>query len=547
MKSIPASARVCSNTRRRVRNLTACLASGIVLLGMAGTVEAAPRYLRLSYSGDTTTTMSVAWNTDSQVASEVQYGLVAGTYTKTVAAKSSQANGELGWVHEATLEGLQADAQYYYRAGSAADGYTAESTFRTGPVQSERCGSVKFAFLGDNRPDPTFGGGENWPKILEQSVGHNPAFLLNGGDLVIEGDQLDQWNDLLGWTQPVASKYPFMPVIGNHDTGPGEGETANFNQLFVLPRSTGAHGSGTEDYYYFTYGNAIFVALSTEGFKGGTPVFSEQAAWLDEVLTANPRKWKFIYYHKPTYTHESYFSISHGANEAGQNEAFVPVFDKHHVDVVFTSHNHWYERFEPSACGAQGKPGSAAACSVGKDNFAQGTVYFVSGGAGAFTIPAFLCGSETGRATCAGKHHYILVDIHNEVAKLETWSAYPEKSEVIDTITITKASENCTSPQDAGPEAAAPDGGSGGAAGGVGTGGAGGSQPDASPGKGGAAGTGGAPGKGGGAGQGGEAEAAATSDGGCGCRTDARSHGFAPLALLLGVSIGLLGMRRRGA
>jgi len=60
-----------------------------------------------------------------------------------------------------------------------------------------------------------------------------------------------------------------MPCLGNHDTGPGSGDGANYNRLFALPRSIGPHGSGTEDYYAFTYGNAVFVSLSTESFKGG--------------------------------------------------------------------------------------------------------------------------------------------------------------------------------------------------------------------------------------------------------------------------------------
>lgn len=395
-------------------------------VGLSSAAQAAPKWLRLSYTEDTSATMTVAWNTDASEQSQVKYGTSQADLTETVSGTSFQANGSLGYVHEVTLTGLSPKTQYFYVAGSDAGGFSAPQSFTTGPVQHEKCGGVKFVFLGDNRPDPTLGGGENWPQILGQSSLHQPAFVLNGGDLVIDGPEIDEWKDFLGWTETVASTIPFMPGIGNHDNGPGEGDGANYNQLFALPRSSGPNGSGTEDYYFFTYGNAIFVSLSTETYTGGTPKFGTQAAWLDEVLTNNPRKWKFVYYHKPTYTHEAFFSISHEANEADQNEAFVSVIDKHHVDVVFTSHNHWYERFEPSACGTEGKPGSSSACSVGPTNFDQGTIYFVSGGAGAFTIPGFLCGSEAGRAECSGDHHYIVVDIVNEMMKIETWGAFPQ-------------------------------------------------------------------------------------------------------------------------
>jgi MYXO-CTERM domain-containing protein len=519
--------------------LAAGLAGGMI--AATAVAEAAPKWLRLSYVEDTSTAMTIAWNTDGPEGTEVRYGTAPGNLTQTATGTSFVANSSLGHVHEVTVKGLAPRTKYYYSAGSAG-ALSAEQSFTTGPAQSENCGSLKFVFLGDNRPDKTLGGGENWPQILGQASMHQPEFVFNGGDLVIDGDQIDQWKDFLAWTSSVSAVTPFMPVIGNHDTGPGQGDTANYNQLFALPRSTGPNGSGTEDYYYFTYGNAIFVILSTEGFKDGTPLYSKQAAWLDEVLTNNPRRWKFVAYHKPTYTHEAFFSISHAPNENGQNEAFVTVIDKHHVDVVFTSHNHWYERFEPSACAKQGKPGSSSACSVGANNFDQGTVYFVSGGAGAFTIPGFLCGSEKGRAKCSGDHHYILLDIKDEVLKIETWGAFPQSNKVIDSVTITKSAVNCVEPPDAGPDAPpdAAEDAEGDAAPVVDAGSDGSPQVDASiPDSGSDTGT---------SAEAGPSTPSAPSssgdDGGCGCRTSSTGSNQTPLLVLIGLALGL-GWRRR--
>jgi hypothetical protein len=431
----------------------------LVALGLAlvsPVAQSAPLYQRLSYTGDTATTMTITWNTTGAVDGMVRYGTASGALSSTVNSTSFQANAGLGTVHEATLTGLQPEMTYYYVVGSTADGFSSEATFKTGPAEEPNCSAFKFVFLGDNRPDPVFGGGENWPTIVGESIQQQPDFILNGGDMVIEGEEIDQWLSFLGWTETVSASRPFMPAIGNHDDGPGEGDGANYNQIFALPRSTGTFGSGTEDYYFFTYGNAIFVSLSSEGYKTGTPAFSDQASWLDEVLTNNPKKWKIVYYHKPTYTNEVFFDISHQPNEEGQNEAWVEVFDRHHVDVVLTSHNHWYERFEPSACGTQGDPGSDQPCPVGADNFGAGTVYYVSGGAGAFTIPEFLCGSQTGRAACSGDHHYIVFDINNEVLKIDAWSAYPQANEIIDTLTITKNADSCLSVPDGGVADAGP-------------------------------------------------------------------------------------------
>ncbi|MBI3202907.1 MAG: metallophosphoesterase family protein [Myxococcales bacterium] len=527
---------------------------------VAGSVVAAPEYARLSYTADPQTSMAVTWNTTTASAAEVQYGTASGAYTKTVTAKSTQANAGLGYIHEAELTGLTPSTKYFYIAGSTAGGFTTEASFTTGPAADPSCGSAKFAFLADNRPDPIFGGGDNWPQIMAQAAAHKPAFMLNGGDLVIDGDKIDQWLKLLGWTSPVAKTIPFMPSMGNHDTGPGSGDGANYNQIFALPRSTGAKGSNTEDYYFFTYANAIFVSLSTDSFKGGTIPFADQAAWLDTVLTQNPKKWKFVYFHKPIYTTKSSFSISHPPNEANQNAALVPIFDKHHVDAVLTSHNHWYERFEPSACATKGTPGSANACSVGATNFAGGTVYYVSGGAGAFTIPKLFCGSTAGRAKCSDEHHYLLVDIQNDTMKIETWGANPQPNTVIDSITIKKGTEVCGGPPDGGVGGTGGSGGSTGGSGGATTGGGGSSGGSAgsggsAAGAGGSAGTaggapdasaGGSPG-GGGSSSGGGSSGESEDDGGCGCRAAGSTSAPAAWVVLSGLAFAAARRRRRRA
>ncbi len=429
-----------------------CFLFAFLLFFNISSLYSAPKYLRLSYTGDTATSVAILWNTDTDTGSLVKYGKKSGNYTMSANGTSFKANGALNYVHEVILTGLEPDTTYYYIAGSDSDGFSKENSFKTGPVENNECGEFSFGYLGDNRPDPTFGGGENWPQILDQCAAHNPDFTINGGDLIIDGDQIDQWVKFLGWTEKVASKIPFMPAIGNHDDGPGQGDSANYNQIFALPRSAGNFGSDTEDYYYFTYGNAIFVSLSTQTFKDGSIPFEKQAKWLDEVLTNNPRKWKFVYYHHPTYTKNVVFDISHVPNEVKQNAAFVPVFDKHHVDIVFTSHNHWYERFEPSACATSGNPGSDQPCSVGANSFDKGTVYVVSGGAGAFTIPGLLCGTMKGRAKCSGDHHYIIVKIRNETLTYEAYSAYPQQNKIMDSFTITKTKGNCILSPDAGYE-----------------------------------------------------------------------------------------------
>ncbi len=428
----------------------------VVLLSASHVLAQAPKFIRLSVSNPSDTTMTITWTTDIDTPTEVVYGDTPGSLDFRAEGTSFRSVGDLEFIHEVQVTDLEPDTTYHYLVGSESTGFSLENTFHTGPAQDQDCGSFSFGVLADNRPDPTFGGGENYPQILSELALRGPDFILNGGDMVIDGDEIDQWVDFLGWTTDISADIPFMPTLGNHDDGPGEGDEAYYNQIFSLPRSEGANSSGTEDYYFFTYGNAIFVSLSTESFSGGDIPFAEQAAWLDRVLTENPRRWKFVFIHKPIYTFEAAFSISHEPNEENQNAAFVPVIDRHHVDVVFASHNHWYERYEPSNCSDSGRPGSDSSCSVGAENYADGTVYVITGGAGAFTIPEILCQGFTpvqGRVACRDPHHYVTVSIEDDTLSFEAREALGETG-LMDSFTITKPGVDCAPEPEPEPEPA---------------------------------------------------------------------------------------------
>ena len=539
--------------RRRFAARLAFLALIGLPVSFASEASAEPHYVRLSYTGPAHTSMTVTWHTQTNVVAEVAYGTSSGTLDHTETGITNEGPGSLGFIHEVTLNDLDPDTTYYYRVGEAAEGYSLERDFTTAIVPHPDCGEYRFVFLGDNRPDPTFGGGENYDQILLQADDHNAAFVLAGGDLVIDGDNLGQWDTFLKYTESTSGWRPFMPCLGNHDTGPGEGDGAFYNRLFALPRSAGPFGSATEDYYYFLYGNAVIVSLSTETFDGGAIPFQKQADYLDEVLTQHPQKWKIVIYHKPSYTYKGALGVSHEPNEEKQNAALTPVFDAHHVDVVVSSHNHWYERYEPSACATQGDPGSDTPCPVGDP--AKGTVFFVSGGAGAFTIPKLLCGLPGGRALCTDEHHYMVFDVKDSKLTINTWGAYPQNNDVIDTLVIDKPSTvDCTQVEPgggAGGEASGGVGGEGAAsAGGSNSGGAGGSTDGGGDGSAGLS-SGGNPDSIGGGGDGGAAsdgnnmtqgpgdsEAAA----GCGCRVQRKSESRWPA---LGAALLALGAFRR--
>ena len=399
-----------------------CRFTTLLLLVLAGTaLHAEPRNVRVSYyDPDTAHKAAVTWTTDGlDEATILQYGYVAPGQFDAV-AQVSQGPGDLGAINVAFLDDLKADTVYQYRVGDGAT-WTSTKSFRTGP--EDQCAPFRFAAFGDNRPDADWLPQLKWNPILEETAGAGPAFLLHTGDIVKDGQILQQWKDFLNNSDPVLASIPLMATIGNHDDGPGVGEGANYNRIFTLPTN---EATGTEDFYYFRYGNAIFVSLSSQTFGGGESLFQTQADWLDKVLTDNPAQWKFVMLHHPPYTsHASFdlifteFEFNHPPDEKGYNSVLVPIFDKHHVDIVFAGHNHYYERIGPVAMGADPAQGVEVA------DFDQGTVYVITGGAGAlvydeFNIPwinievdlvDWVCGKAVGSKVCAGDHHFVTIDI----------------------------------------------------------------------------------------------------------------------------------------
>jgi len=432
-------------------------ASFFAALLLGGAAQAAPQFVRVSLTNpdDAGTTATISWNTPNGGApTTVEYGLTS-SYGSTATGTTVSTNGPVGEVHVVELTGLEPLTDYHYRVGGTGD-WSGDFSFRTGPpADKPGCEPVRFVAMGDGRSNDDYGPAPHWKSILAEAVAHQPHAIVLTGDQVNDGDDHEQW---LHWLEdsagPIAS-VPIMPSLGNHDDDQTEGDDAIYNKVFSVPTNI---QTNTEDYYYFTIGNAIFVSLSSQTFDGGATPMAEQAAWLDQVLTENPKMWKFVYFHHPPYTGvlglPGLFELNHEPNEKGQNAALVPIFDKHHVDIVFNGHNHHYQRFKPMCCGGSDDIGTVT------NDFETGTVYVITGGAGALTydlsilgldLPALLCqsqqfGQPTESEVCDGRHHYVMVEIDGldltytvYTTASQLLGSDPNNIEVIDTFTISKS------------------------------------------------------------------------------------------------------------
>ena len=83
-----------------------------------------------------------------------------------------------------------------------------------------------------------------------------------------------------------------------------------------------------------------------------------QTEWIEEQLLNSEATWKIATFHFPPYNwEEPYFDIQ---------KAWVPLFDKYHVDMVFSGHIHYYMRSKPMKGGEVVK------------SYNDGTAYIIS-------------------------------------------------------------------------------------------------------------------------------------------------------------------------
>lgn len=133
----------------------------------------------------------------------------------------------------------------------------------------------------------------------------------------------------------LAAGVSFRAALGNHD----DVSTVNYAPINM----------GGQRYYTYVRGNARFFVLDTNVLD------AKQVAWVEAALQQSREDWKIAYFHHPLYSSAG----RHGAN-VDIRVLLEPLFVKYGVNVVFSGHDHVYERIKPQ----------------------QGIYYFVAGSGG---------------------------------------------------------------------------------------------------------------------------------------------------------------------
>jgi predicted MPP superfamily phosphohydrolase len=167
----------------------------------------------------------------------------------------------------------------------------------------------------------------------------------------------------------------FYPALGNHDD-------AAVQQVYPLFNMNGSR------YYTYAMKNVRFFVLDTNVLD------PKQLAWAESAMKDASEPWKVLYFHHPLYSNGD----RHGSN-VELRVRLEPLIVQYGIDVVFSGHDHIYERIKPQ----------------------KGIVYFVAGAGGQLRRNG-VSSSDLTAAAFAQDQSFMLVEIAGDELVFQTIS-----------------------------------------------------------------------------------------------------------------------------
>ncbi len=237
-------------------------------------------------------------------------------------------------------------------------------------------GSLRFAVIGDSGT-----GGSAQYEIGGQLARYHQRFpfdmVLMLGDNLYGGESARDFEKKFErpYKPLLDAGVKFYAALGNHDDS-----NQRFYRFFNM--------NGARFYTFRPKNGVRFFALDSNYMD------SKQLEWLEKGLQQSGSEWKICFFHHPLYSSGE----KHGS-AVELRRILEPLFIKYGVSVVFSGHEHFYERIKPQS----------------------GIYYFISGAAGQ------LRKGNVGRTELTAKafdtdNHFMLVEIAGEEMQFETIS-----------------------------------------------------------------------------------------------------------------------------
>jgi predicted phosphodiesterase len=205
--------------------------------------------------------------------------------------------------------------------------------------------SVRFAVIGDAGT-----GGSAQLQVAKQLASFRSAFPFDFA--IMLGDNLYGSERPTDYQEKFEIPYKplldagvkFYAALGNHDD-PSQRMYKPFNM-------------NGERFYTFKTGRLLKPDSASARFFALDSNYMDDAqlAFIKKELAASGSDWKIMFFHHPLYSSGE----KHGSDEL-LRQKLEPIFIEHGVDVVFTGHEHFYERLKPQKgihyfiCGSSAK------------------------------------------------------------------------------------------------------------------------------------------------------------------------------------------------
>lgn len=301
-----------------------------------------PDRIVLTWSGDTATTQSVTWRTDTSITeafAEIAPSLAAPRFdlkAKRLTAITEKfevpGSDRTAHCHSAVFRDLEPDTRYVYRVGDGGQRWSEWIEFRTA---KEEAAPFTFLYFGDAQNAVL----SHWSRVIRAAYRQAPhaAFSIHAGDLINSAHRDREWAEWFkagGW---IHSSVPSIPVAGNHEyggtpDGGGSQLALQWRPQFTLPVVSGLPDHLAETVYTLDYQGVRVIALNTNRDV------EAQAVWLDSVLSENESAWTVVTSHYPI------FSSGSGRDNPRARELLKPIIDKYQVDLLLQGHDHTYAR-----------------------------------------------------------------------------------------------------------------------------------------------------------------------------------------------------------
>ncbi|MGD0644668.1 MAG: Ig-like domain-containing protein [Candidatus Bathyarchaeia archaeon] len=329
--------------------LVSCVAPALRVLGGVMNADAGVSFAATELLGrPTDTSMSVNIVPSSNGEVYFEYGTVAGVYTGQTSAAALVSDTPADLV----IQDLSPNTRYYYRMVSSSDDVNwvagNEYSFET---QRSEGSTFSFTITADSHVNITLGNAATWQQTMTNVANQHPDFEVDLGDTfamdsVTTAAGADQ--AYLGQRQffdIAGSSAPVFLVVGNHEQqeawhlndtpSPANSPPVmgvNAEKMYYLdPVPDGFYSGNTdpysyisgdhlrEDYYAWTWGDALFVVIDPYwytltkpyigdigGGESSTPgsgnrwnwtLGLQQFNWLKQTLENSHAKYKFVFAH----------------------------------------------------------------------------------------------------------------------------------------------------------------------------------------------------------------------------------------------------------